>query len=219
MLVEARRLGFLGPGPVEDHVAHAGGFSTVIRADLNLGVAGAADLDPLVGTDRGAGPPGSFRAADLGSGGGVPALAVALDFPDSTWVLIEAGHRRAEFLRRALVLLQLGTRVVVAEGRAEELARRPEHRGRFHLVVARGFAPPGVTAECAAPLLRRGAAAVVSEPPGGQASRWPADGLGLLGMAPRPVSRLPAGSFQVIDQVGPCPDRYPRRLPAKRPLF
>ena len=32
VLEEARRLGFLGPGPVSGHVDHAGGFAEVIEA-------------------------------------------------------------------------------------------------------------------------------------------------------------------------------------------
>jgi 16S rRNA (guanine527-N7)-methyltransferase len=160
------------------------------------------------------------RAADLGSGGGVPGLVLACSWATSRWSLIESQHRRAEFLRRAVIHLDLDGRVSVVERRAEDVGRDPEHRGAYDLVVARGFGPPAVVAECAAPLLRRGARLVVSEPPGGEPARWPVEGLRLLGLAVERRRTVPS-AFQTLRQVAACPARYPRRpgIPAKRPLF
>ena len=143
-------------------------------------------------------------------------------WPDSRWVLVDAGERRVAFLGAAVVALGLEERVSVVEGRAEELARRADLRGRFDLVVARGFGPPAVTAECGAGFLVVGGRMVVSEPPGGRPARWPVSGLARLGLEPEPVACEAGGtSYQVLRQATPCPDRYPRRvgIPAKRPLF
>lgn len=202
MLEEARDLGFLGPGPVVPHVAHAGGFGNVLDG---LGAAGA----PF------------SRAADLGSGGGVPGLALALRFPEVHWTLVEAGRRRATFLRDAVRRLQLGARVDVEHERAEAIARSSAFRGRFDVVVARGFGGPAVVAECAAPLLVVGGFLVVSEPPGGMPTRWPPGGLAMLGLAPYQARSGASGAFQVLRQETSCPERFPRRVgvPAKRPLF
>jgi 16S rRNA (guanine527-N7)-methyltransferase len=104
-------------------------------------------------------------------------------------------------------------------GRAE-IVGRSERRGSFDAVVARSFGPPAVTAECAAPLLRPGGRLVVSEPPDGTEERWPEDGVAAFGLARG--ARLPGPpGIQVLTQVEPCPEAYPRRdgLPAKRPLF
>lgn len=160
-------------------------------------------------------------AADLGSGGGVPGLALAGELPAVRWLLVEVGVRRAAFLRSAVAALGWDGRVTVAEMRAEELGRQPLHRRGYHAVVARGFGPAAVTAECAAPLLAVGGRAVVSDPPGAAAERWPADGLALLGMMPGSSVQAEGASYQVLLQASPCPDRYPRRVgvPAKRPLF
>ncbi|HEV2759282.1 MAG TPA: RsmG family class I SAM-dependent methyltransferase, partial [Acidimicrobiales bacterium] len=160
MLEEARDLGFLGPGPVEAHLDHAAGFAEVIR-----GLAGSA------GTGAG---PWPDRAADLGSGAGLPGLPLALAFRNCTWLLVESSVRRAAFLRHAVEQLALGDRVDVAEARAEAVGRHARTRAQFGLVVARSFGPPAVVAECAAPLLRPGGRAVISDPPGGAPSRWPA---------------------------------------------
>ena len=148
-------------------------------------------------------------------------MALALGFEGSTWVLVESGARRAAFLRAAVDRLGMGDRVSVVEERAEVVGRSPASRGAFDLVVARSFGPPAVFAECAAPLLRVGGRAVVSEPPGGAPERWPADRLHEFGLAPGPAVVAGGAAFQVLRQEGTCPDRFPRRVgvPAKRPRF
>ena len=158
---------------------------------------------------------------DLGSGGGVPGLVLATVWPGSSWTLVEANKRRASFLREAAAQLGCSARVQVVAERAEVVGRDGAHRGAYPLVVARSFGPPAVTAECAAPLLAPGGLLVVSEPPAGDGTRWPAAGLARLGAVPERVARTARGTFQLIRQASPCPDRYPRRVgvPAKRPLF
>ena len=198
MLEDARRRGFVGPGPLAPHVAHALGF---------------AEAAP------GAPPP--LRSLDLGSGGGLPGLVLALWWPESRWVLLDAGARRTAFLREAVERLELTRRVEVVTGRAEEVGHDPSLRAAMGLVVARGFGPPAVTAECAAPFVAVGGVAVVSEPPGGRPDRWPAAGLALLGMVPGPTVGGHGGTYQVLEQRSPCPGPLPRRtgIPSKRPLF
>jgi 16S rRNA (guanine527-N7)-methyltransferase len=190
VLDEARARGFLGPRAVEAHVRHA----WPLVAELVTG-------GPIV---------------DLGSGGGVPGLLLAVARPDTQWVLVESQHRRATWLEEAVVVLGLRGRVVVVEERAE-VTGRGARRGRAVAVVARGFGPPAVTAECAAPLLGQARTCWVSEPPAGGTTRWPSAGLALLGLQ---RGREVVG-WAGLDAVAACPDRYPRRVgvPAKRPLF
>ncbi|HEV2809873.1 MAG TPA: RsmG family class I SAM-dependent methyltransferase [Acidimicrobiales bacterium] len=197
ILEEARDLGFLGPGAVVDHIDHAAAF--------------LAMLDTV--------PEG--RSLDLGSGGGVPGLVLAKARPSAEWVLLDASSRRTAFLTRAVAALGLAPRVHVVTGRAEELARRKDHRGSYQLVVARSFARPAVVAECAAPVLAVGGALVVSEPPGGEAtSRWSEDGLQELGLRVVESARDPRHLVR-LHQERPCPERFPRRVgvPSKRPLW
>jgi 16S rRNA (guanine527-N7)-methyltransferase len=159
------------------------------------------------------------RSADLGSGGGVPALVLATVWPGTTLHLIESVQRRAGFLRRAVETLNL-EHVDVIQRRAEEVGRDRAFRGAFDLVTARGFGPPAVTVECAAPLLRIGGLLVASEPPEGDPERWPAPRLNVLGLGP--ARRMSAGArFAAFRQDAACPPRYPRRpgIPRKRPLF
>jgi 16S rRNA (guanine527-N7)-methyltransferase len=176
-----------------DHLVHAQGF-----------------IDALVGVNG--------RVVDLGSGGGVPGLPVAVAREDLELVLLDSSARRGEFLTSAVDALQLGHRVSVVVGRAEELGRG-DLRGTATAVIARSFGAPAVTAECAAPLLRLGGRLIVSEPPDA-GNRWPPAGTALVGLqAIGPASGTPR--IQVLELVQPCPDAYPRRdgVPAKRPLF
>jgi len=112
--------------------------------------------------------------------------------------------------------LELESRAEVWVGRAESFGRAVAARGTFDLVVARGFGPPAVTAECAAPFLQVGGRLAVSDPPGGRP--WPPGPLLELGLRPRGAAQGEA-SIMVLEQVAGCPERFPRRSPAKRPLF
>lgn len=149
----------------------------------------------------------------------MPGLVLAERWPRCSVVLVDASERRTEFVRRAAERLGLA-RVSVVRARAETIGRDPAHRGRADLVVARGFGPPAVTAECAAPLLRVGGRLIVSDPPNDSGSRWRDIGVAELGLGGRRLVRVPA-AFSVFEQRTLCPDRFPRRvgIPAKRPLF
>lgn len=201
---EARALGFLGPGPLDPQIRHAEGFVAIVRR--------------LSG-------PGSTRLVDLGSGGGLPGLVVATEWPEPTVALLEANGRRAAFLRRAVARLGLEARVSVLEQRAEVCGRELGLRAAFDGVVARSFGRPAVLAECAAPLLRVGGWVLVSEPPraldgDGHDARWPVEPLGQLGLEPAEVIQE-GFEYRVLRQRDLCPDRFPRRngVPAKKPLF
>jgi len=193
VLERSRALGFLGPGAAREQRRHAEAFLGVLP------------VEPAV-------------AVDLGSGGGVPGLVLAAALPRTRWVLLDAMTKRTAFLEEAVRELGWAQRVEVVTGRAEELAR--QRRGMADVVVARGFGPPAVTAECAAPLLRLGGAMVVSEPPGSGGERWPAGGLAELGLQLDEVVSGPP-TFVRLRAVATCPSRYPRRtgVPSKRPLF
>ncbi|MCB1027011.1 MAG: class I SAM-dependent methyltransferase [Microthrixaceae bacterium] len=200
VLSDAQGLGFLGRGPVERHLEHGLGFVAAWR-EVN------PNLRPV-------------RIADLGSGGGVPGLVVA-EAVDAELVLIDAKTKRTDWLSEAARRLHLDDRVTVINSPAEEVGQQAERRQGFDVVVARSFAGPAPTAECAAGLIRRGGLVVVSEPPKAT-GRWDelvSSPLGYDGV--RLIDR-PEGHYAVL-QAGTAdlPDRIPRTWAAqkKRPLF
>ena len=159
---------------------------------------------------------------DLGSGGGVPGLVLAVErWPEARMTLLDASQRRCTYLELCVVDLDLGDRVDVLWARAEEAGGSPQLRAAADAVVARSFGPPAVTAECAAPLLRVGGVLVVSEPPGGPGDRWHPEGLAQLGLAQEATAVVEGATFTRLRQVEACPPTYPRRagVPARRPLF
>jgi 16S rRNA (guanine527-N7)-methyltransferase len=194
VLLTSQGRGFIGPGDIGPHVVRS------------------LEALPLI-------PAGVERALDLGSGGGVPGLPLALARPDIRWTLLDGSTTRGKFLEEAVLELGLGDVVDVVVARAED-AGRTDARSSFDVVVARSFGPPAATAECAAPFLRQGGRLVVAEPPGGDPGRWPAAALAPLGLVPGPRVTSPS-AFQVLLQGEPCPARFPRRtgVPTKRPLF
>ncbi len=193
--------GFLGPRPLDDQIEHARGFA--------IAAAEAPAADRL--------------ACDLGSGGGLPGLVLAVDvWPESRWVLLEAMAKRAEFLEGAVRELGIAERVSVVHGRSEHEGRPGlALRGSRTLVTARSFGPPQVTAEAAAPLLAAGGLLIVSEPPGSDGARWPAAGLAPLGLVPVGVVRTDRAGYMVLRQAEPCPEDYPRswKRQSRHPLF
>lgn len=191
-LERARRLGFLGPGPVTAHIEHTSGFLLA--------------LEGVTGT-----------VVDLGSGGGVPGLVLGVARPDLTLQLLDARATRCRFLEVAVMALGLSAAVV--EGRAEVIGHGPL-RGAADAVVARSFGPPSATAECAAALLRVGGVLVVSEPPTRDRARWPAGPLATLGLSVGERSTT-GPAVQVLRLDRPCGSSFPRRdgLPSTRPLF
>jgi 16S rRNA (guanine527-N7)-methyltransferase len=223
-LLEARRLGLLGPGPLDVHIEHSKGFLDALARVWKLPDK-TFDLD----FDPGADGEGT-NLLDLGSGGGVPGLVVAGLWPASRVAVLDSSHRRCELLSGWVEEAGWESRVTVLCGRAEELGRQPELRYGFDAVLARSFGRPSVTAECAAPFLRIDGLLAVSDPPAPEeaspdnlakgAIRWPSGPLRELGLEPQLTITDPF-HFTILRQRESCPERYPRRtgIPAKRPLF
>src|SRR5690349_2695036 len=65
-------------------------------------------------------PPAAFSLADIGSGGGVPGIPLAIARPDARVLLIESTKKKAAFLRQASADLGL-TNVEVSDARVEDL--------------------------------------------------------------------------------------------------
>ncbi|NDL57890.1 16S rRNA (guanine(527)-N(7))-methyltransferase RsmG [Phytoactinopolyspora mesophila] len=91
------------------------------------------------------------KVADIGSGAGLPGLALAIARPDLEIVLIEPMLRRTEFLLETVALLGL-PHVTVVRARAEDyLPPSP-----FDVVTARAVAKVGHLMTLSAPMLRPG---------------------------------------------------------------
>lgn len=147
---------------------------------------------------------------DVGSGAGLPGLALALVRPDLTLVLVEPLLRRSTFLVEAVALLGLADRVEVVRSRAEQL------RGSYR--------PAGVvTARAVAPLERLVGWTLELVPVGGELlalkgenaareAHEAQDAITALGGGPAEVVRCGAGVLEPATTVV----RIVRRGPARR---
>jgi len=110
-----------------------------------LHVADALTLLPFL-------PPSNFRLADVGSGGGVPGIILAIARPYASVTLIESTRKKAEFLKATAAELKL-TNVTVAAVRAEDAGLGPM-RETFDVAVARAVATLPWLAEWLLPLVK-----------------------------------------------------------------
>jgi 16S rRNA (guanine527-N7)-methyltransferase len=99
-------------------------------------------------------PPGAIALADVGSGGGVPGIPLAIARPDVKITLIESTKKKAAFLRGVADSLNLQN-VKVLDQRAEQIARGPL-RESFDIVVARAVGQLVWLAEWCLPLTKKG---------------------------------------------------------------
>ncbi len=125
-------------------------------------------------------PGTATRLADLGSGGGLPGLVVAVRCPWLMVTLVERRTRRADLLRRAVRSLRLDERVVVVGDDVRVVAETAPHS--FDVVTARSFAAPPITVRWAGELLVGGGLLIVSEPPDDVGNRWPAELVAAAGL-------------------------------------
>ena len=150
-LRDAQRFGFFGRRPIDEAISPAMEF---VRAAGQLG-------------------PGA-RIVDIGSGGGLPGLVLAHEYPESSILLIDRRQKRTDFLE--LSVLRLGwSHVTVRHDDVKSLVGEVGRHEieRFDLVTARGFGPPDGTLRFAAALRANSGRIVISEPPTGD--RWSPD--------------------------------------------
>jgi 16S rRNA (guanine527-N7)-methyltransferase len=94
---------------------------------------------------------GALSAVDVGSGGGLPALPLAVLCPELSFRLLEPIAKKAAFLRTAIRELGLGGRAVVETKRAQTIAP-----ATFDVALSRATLPPRSWLPLAAELVRPG---------------------------------------------------------------
>ena len=99
--------------------------------------------------------PQEARLVDIGTGAGLPGLAMACVRPDLEVDLVESLLRRTDFLTEVVTSLNLTDRVRVIRGRAEDIAVR-NTVGSAQFVTARAVAPLDRLVRWSFPLLRSG---------------------------------------------------------------
>ncbi len=168
------------------------------------------------------------RVADIGSGGGLPGIPLAVMLPDSNVTLLEATGKKAVFLRYACDELGLAN-VRVVNARVVEVARDESYRGGYDVCTVRALARLSVVAEYSLPLLRLGGTVVTMK---GRLDAEERDegerALGKLGGRVRTEVPVRYSSDEkqgerrllLVQKTRETPGVYPRRtgVPARNPL-
>lgn len=166
-------------------------------------------------------PPGATRVADVGSGGGVPGLPLAVARPDAHVVLLESTGKKAAFLERAARELGLQN-VRVVDRRAEDAGRDPALRETFDVVAARAVGTLDWISEWCLPLVKPGGAMLAMKGPKAAEELPLAEhAIRLLGGGSPDVrpADLPGGRNHVIIRIrktGKTPQLYPRSATTTR---
>lgn len=103
-----------------------------------------------------------LQAVDIGSGAGFPGLPLKIVFPSLHLTFIEASRKKVSFLKQMVRLLDLGD-VVCLWARAEEVAKKPEHRERCDIAFARAVAGLEDQIRLALPFLKQGGILIVQK--------------------------------------------------------
>ena len=169
---------------------------------------------------------GHSKVIDIGTGGGLPGVPLAIARPDVGFTLVDATGKKVAFLQSCVDALGLEN-VAAIQGRAEVLGHEQKHRQSYDLATVRAVGKVSEIAEYCLPMVRVGGRMLAMK--GGAAEQE-------LGEAGDALSILGAGDVALIDAYPegfdselvlisivkdrPTPKGYPREpgLPRKTPL-
>lgn len=169
---------------------------------------------------------GSIRLIDVGSGGGLPGLALAIVRPRWNITLLDSTRKKVRVLETFIDELALDN-VTAVWGRAEEIGDQPAHREQYDVAVARAVAELRELAEYCLPFVRVGG--VMIAPKGADIDEEVAvakHALDVLGARLQDVVPIQVPTLNepqtvlIIQKTASMPEKYPRRpgRPGKRPL-
>ncbi len=152
------------------------------------------------------------RIIDVGSGGGLPGVPLAITMPHMKFTLLEATRKKADFLREVTDALDL-TNVDIVNDRAETIGHdRERHREQYDVVLARAVGRMPVLLELAAPLakIEGHILAIKGERVSEELTRAK-QALHLLHCQLLGTVRTPTGTIVIVQKLRRTPKLYPRR--------
>ncbi len=178
--------------------------------------------------------PAGGTVLDVGSGGGVPGLVLAIARPELRYTLLDATAKKCEFMREAASAIGLSN-VSVVQGRAEPLGhdrgervneggtsrREGGMRESFDLVTARALGRIAVASELTIPFAKVGGLVVLVKGAKADEELEEAKGaLHLLHASHAATILTPTGRLVVLEKRRTTPKNYPRRdgEPKRTPL-
>jgi 16S rRNA (guanine527-N7)-methyltransferase len=176
--------------------------------------------------EPGEGEPGEPGVIDVGTGGGLPGVPLAIARPDVSFTLLDATGKKVAFLQSCVQSLGLSN-VRTIQGRAEALGHEPDHRQRYDVATVRAVGKVAEIAEYCLPLVKVGGRMLAMKGSAAEAELADAgDALAVLGAGDLAlIDAYPEGfdsELVVISIIKerPTPKGYPREpgVPRKTPL-
>ena len=100
------------------------------------------------------------KVIDIGTGAGFPGLPIAIALPQLSVTLLDSTRKKITFLETVLPSLGIDNAATLL-GRADEIARDPQHKQAYDLALLRAVGAAPLCAKCALPLLKNGGLAVL----------------------------------------------------------
>ena len=150
-------------------------------------------IDSLTALPWLAAVPAEARVIDVGSGGGMPGIPVAIARPDLQVTLLEATGKKAKFLESCVAKVPLPN-VKVLCSRAESAGQDKAHRQQYDAAVCRAVGPMRELLEYTLPLVKVGGVLLAMKGPSLEKE---------LEEASDALHKLGAGEVQVYDAYPP----------------
>lgn len=153
------------------------------------------------------------RVLDLGSGGGFPALPLAIFYPDIEMVALDSVGKKMKVVQAMADHLNL--RVKTVHDRIEIAGQDKQFREQFDTVIARALAPWPVLLEYALPFVKKGGRFIAYQGPSIKKEL-----LAYKGLEKRLGGEIEAvftdsiedmeRVFVSVKKIGPCAKKFPR---------
>ena len=159
--------------------------------------------------------PQNANIIDIGTGGGIPGIPLAVFRPDLHITLLDSELSKIDFCKKAVDALSLECETLAA--RAEDIGHDAEFRERFDFAVSRAMAQGSMLCELSLPLVKPNGALIAMK---GRAfdliaERFTSAAEALNAEQPVVLEYQLEGELKYLVTVrksGPSPEKYPRRF-------
>ncbi|MCD8307506.1 MAG: 16S rRNA (guanine(527)-N(7))-methyltransferase RsmG [Clostridia bacterium] len=159
--------------------------------------------------------PQGASVADVGSGGGCPAIPLKIVRDDLSFTLIEATGKKCLFLESVVDKMSLSG-VEVLNMRAEDAGKSVKHREAYDVCCARAVAPLNILAEYCLPLVKTGGIFIAYKGDAAEETETARNAVSILGGSFEGIHPFTLPDAQgcrtvlVIRKVHSTPAKYPR---------
>lgn len=168
----------------------------------------------------------SEKILDLGTGAGFPGVPLAILSPEKEFVLVDSLNKRLKIINELCENIGIGN-VTTVHGRAEDLAKAPNHREKYDMCISRAVANLAVLCEYCLPFIKTGGYMAAYK--GADASREAEEAEIAVKLLGGKLHRIVDTAFDdtidehkilLIKKIAKTSSKYPRKAgtPAKEPL-